>query len=672
MSFQQFKLELQENVKKILKEQTHLFVTNVSKDEIWDTYLSSFPEESRQEHNCNSCRQFLKPYANLVVIQPDFSMKSIWDFESTTPIFKEVGAALNKLVTSKPINNVFVTKFLKLGTDFNFEQVEGGENIKWEHFHVVLPSVFLTRSSDSEEAIMGQLRASKEVFKRSLDEITLDAVNTVLELISQNSLYRGIESKGVCDAFLLLKKEYDKIPADKKENYAWKTSILNSGAITRIRNSSIGTLLTDISEGKELDHAVRSFESIMAPANYKRPTAIVTASMVKDAQKQLEELGMTESLGRRYATPEDIKVNNVLFIDRSIKPVKGVFDSLVDDALVNPKKLTKVEEVSLEDFITKIVPTATSIEFLLENKHGGNLVSLIAPKSPEAPSLFKWPNNFSWSYTGNVADSIKENVKAAGGKVDGVLRFSIQWNESGNNNIDFDAHCLEPNGNEIYYGRKQSARSKGELDVDIISPNGEIAVENITWSSKTNMLEGKYKFFVNNYSGNRSREGFTAEIEYEGEVFSYEYPKALNGRQDVTVCELTFSKDLGITITKSLPAGEGTITSRKLWGIDTNKFQKVTMLTSSPNFWDDSAIGNKHFFFILDKCTNSEESRGFYNEFLREDLLKQKRVFEALGDKLKVEHSPVQLSGVGFSITTKAQIICKVTGSFARTIKINI
>ena len=94
---------------------------------------------------------------------------------------------------------------------------------------------------------------------------------------------------------------------------------------------------------------------------------------------------------------------------------------------------------------------------------------------------------------------MKQRVKAAGGKIDGDLRFSIQWNEDGKDDCDLDAHCKEVATNtEIYYGsyrgRKGISPCGGNLDVDIIHPGKDIAVENIVYADKTKMKPGQYAF----------------------------------------------------------------------------------------------------------------------------------------------------------------------------------
>ena len=95
------------------------------------------------------------------------------------------------------------------------------------------------------------------------------------------------------------------------------------------------------------------------------------------------------------------------------------------------------------------------------------------------------------------------------------------------------------------------------------------------------------------------------------------------------------------------------------------------MIMKSPNHWDDKGVGNKHYFFMLEDCKNEGAARGFFNEFLKEEMNEHRKVFEVLGSKMKVERTDNQLSGVGFSSTQKNSIICKVSGSFARTVKVN-
>jgi hypothetical protein len=327
-----------------------------------------------------------------------------------------------------------------------------------------------------------------------------------------------------------------------------------------------------------------------------------------------------------------------------------------------------LEEVTIEHFLVEILPRTTSVEALVENRHEANLLSLIGPQDTKAQPLFKWGNNFSWAYNGNIADSMKELVRSAGGKVDGVIRFSLRWNDNGDNNSDLDAHCIEPGGNEIFFADKRNGSTTGMLDVDIINPQGQVAVENITWSNINRMEEGEYKFFVRNYNNVNGRSGFSAVIEYDGDIHSYEYPKPLSHKEDVIVARLRFSRRNGVEYIQELPS---TLTPKVMWGVKTNQFHPVNVVMLSPNYWQESdRIGNKHYLFMLSDCVNDHQPNGFFNEFLRGDLSEHKRVFEALGSKMRVAPDNEQLSGLGFSSTKRNHLVVKVSGHIARMIKI--
>jgi hypothetical protein len=145
--------------------------------------------------------------------------------------------------------------------------------------------------------------------------------------------------------------------------------------------------------------------------------------------------------------------------------------------------------------------------------------------------------------------TMKERVRAAGGNVDGTLRFSIQWNDGEYNPNDFDAHCIEPDGNRIYFGDPDGHPSGGNLDVDIVMPiKGTPAVENITWPSARTMREGDHTFFVHCFSYNGGRNGFSAEIEYDGQIFPFTHDKELRQDETVLVAVVNYSQSNGFKL----------------------------------------------------------------------------------------------------------------------------
>lgn len=675
MEFKRFKKQLQDHFEEMTKDAPKLFEVAVDKDELWNLYLDSFPEgtnkiyRERREYDCSCCRHFIKSIGNAVIIKNN-QVHTIWEFQTGSSTFQPVVEALDRYIKAHAVSDVYVSKLKAIGTDHNREEVDGKINV-YEHFFLILPDKFVDRSYRSEGDIKGSFRDVRNVFKRSLDEISQQAIETVLELIMQNSLYKGEEWKGVLTEFLRYKRDYEKISESERENYAWEKSVTAGAVIGKIRNHSIGTLLVNISEGMELDLAVRKYEQIVAPANYKRPKAIYTKKMLEEAQKTVEELGYMDSLSRRFAKLDDITVNNILFSNRdAARRISGnVFEDMAAEATINPKRFSKVEEIGIEQFVKDVLPTAKELEVYFENKHRQNMVSLIAPQNPESPSMFKWDNPFSWAYTGNMTDSdIRENVKMAGGSVDGVLRFSIQWNDEDYNPNDFDAHCESPRYH-IFFGSKRDGSTGGNLDVDIIYPQeGKAAVENITWPDKSKMIPGTYKFYVNCFSQNGGRSGFKAEIEFDGQTYSFDYPHSLRQGENVAVAEVTLSRDRVFSIKELLPSN---ISSHEVWGLKTNQFVPVSVVCYSPNYWDEqNGIGHRHVFFMLKNCVNPEMPNGFYNEFLKQELVQHKRVFEALGGKMRVDDVDDQLSGVGFSTTKRAELVVKVKGATERILKV--
>lgn len=679
MEFKEFKKVFQSNFDKIVNGADRLFEVEVDKDEMWNLYLNSFPEgtnpiyRKRTSHDCSCCRHFIRDIGAMVAIK-DYKVQTIWGFDANSAKYQPVIDALDSYVKNKAVSGVYITTEKKIGVDKNRELSPGGKVHTLEHLYGELPARHVYSGGRSKGDVQNEYRTLMQVFRRSLEEITDEAVATVLELINSNTLYRGAEWKAALEKFANYKRKYNTLPEELKNNFAWAESINAGVSVAKIRNHSIGTLLVDISEGMELDAAVRRYEAIVAPANYKRPKAIFTKKMLEEARDKIAELGYMDSLSRRFATLDDITVNNILFSNRdSAKRIHGasdVFDAMMGEAKVSPKKFSRVEEIPVEKFVSEVLPTAQEVEVYLENKHAGNMVSLIAPGIADSKPMFKWGNGFSWAYTGDMTDSMmKERVKAAGGKVDGVLRFSIQWNDMDYDGNDLDAHCIEPNRNHIYFMSKLSKHTGGVLDVDIQRPiRGKPAVENITWANKKNMIPGKYEFFVHQYANRGGRNGFRAEIEFDGSVYSFDYDKELRQGEFVSVADVFLDKNGNFTIKEHLHSAES---ARDVWGVKTNSFVPVSVVMYSPNYWDEQkGIGNKHYFFMLKGCVNPESPNGFYNEYLKDELVTHKRVFEALGGKMAVESVDDQLSGIGFSSTKRSELIVKVKAQTERIMKI--
>lgn len=663
-----------------------LFCVEVHGDELWERYLASFPPGSdpiylkRTQHDCNCCKKFIRDVGGVVALK-DGKLTSIWDITSSEPAYQAVANAMAELVKSRAIKEPFLHYEKQVGTEKSRKLVDGKTVETFSHFFAQIPwrpntgRTYFMAGKDIATAL-GKAIDLRNLFLRGLTTLTQDALDTVLELIAEKSLYRGEQYEGTVKAFSAKKAEFAKLPeGEQRELYAWAHYDKLHPPVAGIRNTAIGTLLIDLSEGVDADVAVRKFEKTVAPENYQRPTSVVSQAMVNKARETIAQLGLLESMDRRHARLSDVSIENVLWADRGARKIMegDIFDGVATKVSTNVKNLDKVETIGVDAFLRDVLPKAETIEVMLENKHAGNLMSLIAPKHASAKPLFKWGNGFSWTYNGEVADSmIKERVKRAGGNVTGDLCCRLSWS----NYDDLDFHMVEsPNRigkYEIYYGnRSRPSPSGGMLDVDMNAGGGHTRepVENIVYADRRTMKEGEYLLYVHQFARREATNvGFEVEIDWLGEVQRFSYQKPLKTGENVAVARMRYTAAKGIEFVESLAS---TPVSREVWGLKTQDFHRVSTVMLSPNYWTDgNGTGNKHWFFMLDGANNTDRPRGFFNEFLVDELAPHRKVIEIVGSKAKVEPSADQLSGLGFPSTQRNELLARVKGSFTRTVRI--
>lgn len=665
-----------------------VFTTGVTGDDVYETYLGAFPEgtnpvfKQRTEHDCSSCKSFIRRIGNVVAINDAGQIVTVWDdaAKKAPAPYNTVAAALRAKVVASPIDNLFRVSTNEHSFGAATSRSQDPVTLKvttWNHLHTgEIPSALRVASPGQ---VCGEFRTTVEVFERGLTELTPDAVETVKSLIDANGLYRGEEHRTAVVKFQKAQQAYLKLGASERRTFVWAHS---ADPAVRFRNTVIGTLVTDLSEGMDLEAAVRSFEAKVAPTNYKRTTALITPGMVKKAMETLQELDLESALDRRIATLKDISVNDVVWVDGASKPLMkgGIADVLMSHALNTSTASVDTghaEDITLDDFMARVLPGASGMELLFRNEHTGNLMVMTAPVHPEPKHLFRWDNDFAWAYGGNVTDSIRERVKKAGGRVEGAsLRISLSWS----NYDDLDLHVHEPAGRGVNAMRKhihfcnRQGWTGGTLDVDMNAGGAHTRepVENVAWKSP--VPDGAYRVVVNNFNQRETANvGFAVEVECGSKIHHFTFNKAVRDKQDVAVCTLHMKG----RVIERIEAGDPAITSSAVkqtkWNLTTETFVKVNTVTLSPNYWGGNSIGNRHTFFVLDGAKCDEEMRGIFNEFLHPRLEPHRKVMEIVGDKTKCQPTEGGLAGLGFSSTKKDTFVIKVrNGKGQRTYNVKV
>lgn len=651
--FKLFAREVTDELYTLSRDSAAVMISDVPKDKVWETYLESIPAEhnpvfrERRAFDANYDKNFINKFGRLVFIVGG-KRHTIWEVETGT-FFDQVAKDLQLLI-EKETNSLsfFLTNEKTGGHKPNLDEKD--PSILWEHFYAETPSKLYNKTPSYT---LSGANTSLDVFNRSMNDYQLSALENVLELIDEGILYRGSEKRQTIEKWIKAKKEFDK--ANDKQAFSAQYVAVHKNR-SRFKSDVIEVLVSDLQSGVDLEKAVDRYGNLMDPANYRRTTSLVTPKMVEKAKETISNLGYMDSIYRRGAVDSDVPVTEKLYSAREGIAV-DVFDDLSADARKRAGKinLDALQNIKLTDLINEL-GTARSLEILPNESLNTSQVVLTAPLYNDSPSMFSWGNSIGWAYVGSdTTDAIRERVKSAGGNVEGDVRVSLAWH----NGDDLDLHAVinDNRARKVYYGNKRS--SGGTLDVDMNAGriNTVDPVENIYWTDKREFPR-HVEFYVDQYhKRSNSNVGFDLQVVIGGSTTVYRYDKP------VTRSEQPFVILENINNVISITGMSGSLT-KVSESTNASDFVHVESVFLSPNFWGNSASGNKHFIFQTKDFEIDQPVRGFFNEYLEPSLKEHRKVFEIMGQKTKISDSMESaVRGYGFSVDSGKEFVVRVNGN---------
>lgn len=303
-----------------------LFRSELTGQQIWDLYLSSFAKEddpifrdpASTSHNCNHCKNFIRRYGNIVSIDDNYNITTMFDVTptGTNDEYANTMVALTAALKSAKVTEVFfetfdelnklpyesctkASKVFQLGVKSNpkrytkeeaekYGVVKPNEVRTFNHLHLSLDKQFVDQSGKSVEALMGEYRDAKNVFQRAMETISLDTLYLVRDLITQGSLLDGETHLYKVRDFINFKYAYDNTPINQRDNWCWVNSYKMPLAQQKLRFQTAKGLLTteqlwDLSID-DLDTLVVSLDAEYASSGKK---SFVEKKSVKDKTAKL-------------------------------------------------------------------------------------------------------------------------------------------------------------------------------------------------------------------------------------------------------------------------------------------------------------------------------------------------------------------------------------------------
>lgn len=367
--FEKFSKAVEAKWEEMVQGNPNLFIIT-SYLNLWESYLTEVDGKRgnpiyriNSEHNCSCCRSFMKRVGGVFSVNPNGSISTVWDIIPTgIPEYDNAAQLLATLVRQEVAElryRPFLTKHNEAGARTSVEVfIDGsGEAARktWNHFYAKVPSIYTRKSTGLE---VGQTIDAINHLWTVFYTLKSSAFDRVLKMINANTLYRGREFKERVEEAKALHAVLQDAPS------VWAAVLNNHHRCRFFANSSIGSLVKDLSDGVDERTALGLYASKVSAATYQRSTRSATQTSMDRLKLALEELGAIDSINRRLATEADIPVSAILFVDSDTSGALRPDDPFA----VTSSRMTKTATtLNINEFIRDVIPVAKKMELLINS-----------------------------------------------------------------------------------------------------------------------------------------------------------------------------------------------------------------------------------------------------------------------------------------------------------------
>lgn len=372
-------------IKNALVDGNTLFLSSVSDDEIWNAYLSGFPEEHRQRYNCNCCRSYVTTIGKTVYPELDGSLKTIlWDTEGINEFFIPSFVAMQNVLKKAPIEKMF---------HFNKEVIGIVTKDGFDHF--CLDVGIMTKNHQDT------VKNSKQYFRQTkamLETLNVPKLQELVNLFESDEKLKNRKEFGLIVSNLMnVKNRHSEIKNNVyKDNLIWGVVGTLNFNLINFNNTVCGEFLKNLIKKPSL--AVGFFLSQTNSPNYMHPGVLPTEWLKERAKETIIDLNAESALKRRICNMDDI-------LEFEWKPAtenlsnssSSVFDVVMTKEQAEKESTTDMSiidggTITMLRFMETVVPKAKAIELFVRDSVM-EMSGLSTAVDPEATPILRWDSH---------------------------------------------------------------------------------------------------------------------------------------------------------------------------------------------------------------------------------------------------------------------------------------